>query len=654
MKRWVNKEMNNRGQVALSILVALVVIALILVIVSRNVESPVSGRNIYGIETDAINISSCGVVLEASGNYVLNKSLNAGSASWCIKINATDVTLDCKGYNISIGEPGNCIGVIILKDDSTIKNCIFSNSSGTFDSAISLRANDAVITNNLIEGGSTNAITIDNSHDSVISNNWVYRSTNFAIGLSSGSSENTIVNNTLINGIYDGIRIGSSSDNTVHKNNITGNAYGIRISGTIDNSKNNLIYDNYFSNSQEIDSIVGAVNKWNTTYSCTSGSKQNILGGDCIGGNYWSNYNGLDDGNGIAYPWNRSADGYGDTQIPYNDSGRINVGGDYHPLLSGVAISSAPDTHTTAEFWTETYTLSSSQFHAGYSLKVNATQRVRVSIGGDNHYIGVILIAEDSVLVNISSAPQQANISDGHSKQFDVNNDTVKEVDVKVNEISNYTLTDYTANLTIKEITSSVANLCGDGNLSAGEQCDGTKLNSSTCASILGTGYTGTLACTASCTFNTTRCSAPATTPTIPTTPTPTPTPTTAPEEESNALLWIIIIFAVILIIALVIFFIIRKNRAGEQPAQPSPFISPRPPSFPPNRIPQLPPRPYIPQPARVPIVQQPRPIMLRQPIQPRPIMLPPGTKIPQMQPSSQQPREGQPPQGDLPPSPPR
>jgi hypothetical protein len=231
--------------------------------------------------------------------------------------------------------------------------------------------------------------------------------------------------------------------------------------------------------------------------------------------------------------------------------------------------------------------------------------------------------------------------------------DTVKEIDVKVNEISSYTLTNYTANLTIKEITSSVANLCGDGNLSAGEQCDGTKLNSSTCASILGTGYTGTLTCTASCTFNTTRCSAPATTPTIPTTPTNrTTTPATTPEEESNALLWIIIIFAVILIIALVIFFIVRKNRAGEQPAQPSPFISPRPPSFPLNRIPQLPPRPYLPQPARVPIVQQPRPIMLRQPIQPRPIITQPGNTQPQQprQTSSQ----SQPSQGDLPPSPPR
>ncbi|MDY6959404.1 MAG: NosD domain-containing protein, partial [Halobacteriota archaeon] len=48
----------------------------------------------------------------------------------------------------------------------------------------------------------------------------------------------------------------------------------------------------------------------------------NIIGGPYLGGNYWSDYAGVD----------IDADGLGDTLLPYNSSGNIMTGGDYHPL----------------------------------------------------------------------------------------------------------------------------------------------------------------------------------------------------------------------------------------------------------------------------------------------------------------------------------
>lgn len=52
--------------------------------------------------------------------------------------------------------------------------------------------------------------------------------------------------------------------------------------------------------------------------------------------------------------------------------------------------------------------------------------------------------------------------------------------------------------------------LCGNGVINSGEQCDGTNLNGYTC-STLG-GYTGgTLSCNSNCTFNTTQCTLPPT-----------------------------------------------------------------------------------------------------------------------------------------------
>ncbi|MFZ2070901.1 MAG: hypothetical protein WAV32_04780 [Halobacteriota archaeon] len=48
----------------------------------------------------------------------------------------------------------------------------------------------------------------------------------------------------------------------------------------------------------------------------------NIVGGFWSGGNYWSDYAGTDEDD----------DGLGDTMLPYNSSGGIQQGGDWHPL----------------------------------------------------------------------------------------------------------------------------------------------------------------------------------------------------------------------------------------------------------------------------------------------------------------------------------
>jgi len=61
------------------------------------------------------------------------------------------------------------------------------------------------------------------------------------------------------------------------------------------------------------------VNKWNI--SKTLGT--NIMGGPYLGGNYWSDYTGVDN----------TGDGLGDTDVPYNSKGNIATGGDYLPLV---------------------------------------------------------------------------------------------------------------------------------------------------------------------------------------------------------------------------------------------------------------------------------------------------------------------------------
>src|SRR3989344_839628 len=54
----------------------------------------------------------------------------------------------------------------------------------------------------------------------------------------------------------------------------------------------------------------------------------------------------------------------------------------------------------------------------------------------------------------------------------------------------------------------SSAPFCGDGQVNGNEQCDGTNFNGQTCASVLGAGYTGSMACSATCTLDTSGCQA--------------------------------------------------------------------------------------------------------------------------------------------------
>jgi parallel beta-helix repeat protein len=143
----------------------------------------------------------------------------------------------------------------------------------------------------------------------------------------SSSTYNSLTNNSAYgNGLY-GFRLGVNSSN----NNLTGNvaynntAYQIYLSG----ASSNLIYDNAFNASrrQGVAYDDNNTNSWNTTKSCAA---KNIVGGNCTGGNWYSNYAGID----------LNRDGIGETATY-----AIGPNTDYLPLtnkLTGAA--SAPST----------------------------------------------------------------------------------------------------------------------------------------------------------------------------------------------------------------------------------------------------------------------------------------------------------------------
>ncbi len=228
-----------------------------------------------------------------------------------------------------------CNNVIENTTGSGNRDIRYYNSSinlgnQTFSELILCNADYSNITNVTISGSESldnNGLYIGLTNYSNISN--INSSDNYVGVYLLFSNNNTVMNNNLNSNLVGFFGVGSASPltltgNTIVNNNITLNsAVGITFQGA---NSNNSIYNNYLNNTLNARDTA-STNYWNTTYAC--GGQTNILGGNCMGGNFWHDYSGADDGSGGRV----AADGIGDTDLPYNVSGNITNGGDYLPLM---------------------------------------------------------------------------------------------------------------------------------------------------------------------------------------------------------------------------------------------------------------------------------------------------------------------------------
>jgi parallel beta-helix repeat protein len=164
-------------------------------------------------------------------------------------------------------------------------------------------------------------ICLYSSSSNTLLNNTANSNHDPGIFLSYSSNYNTLLNNTANSNYNLGISLYSSSSNTLLGNTANSNNYGI----FLHSSSNNLIYNNYWSNTNN--AYDNGNNIWNTTP--TEGT--NIISGSWLGGNYWSDYTGAD----------TAGDGLGDTLTPYNASGNIVDVGDCHPLVTSGFVAPA-------------------------------------------------------------------------------------------------------------------------------------------------------------------------------------------------------------------------------------------------------------------------------------------------------------------------
>ncbi len=118
---------------------------------------------------------------------------------------------------------------------------------------------------------------------------------------------------------------------------------------------------------------------------------------------------------------------------------------------SSSSSSSGGGSANTTATWKMTFVVNDEQFVNGYTKDLEKNQRIKVNVDGDLHYAGVSEITSTTVKITVWSEPQNATLSVGDIRRFDVDDDGYYDIQVVLNSISGSK-----ANLTFKSINEKI------------------------------------------------------------------------------------------------------------------------------------------------------------------------------------------------------
>jgi parallel beta-helix repeat protein len=339
------------------------------IISANNIRSSVTGISIYSSSNNelrnntmnnAYNFAVYGTELSHFINDVdISNTINGKKVYYLVGQN--DLVIDPSAFpDLGFLALVNCTNVVVQNQELT------NNGQGV----LLAFTTGATITHNYITNNSV-GIGFFASYGNSISGNNITKNAR-GIQFSKASRSNSISANKITynnNGIY----FFDSQQNTINGNNITNSEVGIGFSA----SSNNMLYNNNFiSNTRQIydsnmddASVAPSVNFWDFGYP--------------LGGNYWSDYTGVDAKSG-ANQDQPGIDGIGDTPyIIYGDNK------DNYPLMPygsrpAISIISPENKTYTISNVSLTLTVSKPTSWIGYSLdgQANVTITGNTTLSG--------------------------------------------------------------------------------------------------------------------------------------------------------------------------------------------------------------------------------------------------------------------------------
>jgi parallel beta-helix repeat protein len=258
------------------------------------------------IRVEGFNLSraTAGVELWETSNSTISGNNITENSEYGIYLEYSSNYNSISGNNIT---ENNYSGIFLhsSSSNSISGNNITNNFHGVllgYSSSNSISGNN--ITNNF------HGVLLGYSSSNSISGNSITANNDYGVLLGYSSSNSISGNNITANNDY-GVLLGYSSSNSISGNNITANNdYGIYLYSS---SSNSIFHNNFINNAPQVYSS-DSVNVWDDGYPS--------------GGNYWSDYTGVDLRKG-PYQNETGSDGIGDT--PYSiDSDNA----DRYPLMN--------------------------------------------------------------------------------------------------------------------------------------------------------------------------------------------------------------------------------------------------------------------------------------------------------------------------------
>jgi parallel beta-helix repeat protein len=268
----------------------------------------VANTNEYGI------VICCGDNNVVVGNVILNSA--SGISVRCVNLRAHANNNTIAGNTVTNSYYGIRIFLYEATGNLWFNNTVSNNIVG-FAAVFLEKCRKNMLSDNVIVGndvgiqlGGYNAIVSDN----IIKNN------NYGMKLE-GAVDNSILRNTLTEN-NESIYLVSSPSNIIIANEIKGNILGIHL---FDSSDNSFFSNNFTDNVNQVYVETDSNNTWDNGYPW--------------GGNFWSDYTGVDQYSG-PYQNETGSDGIGDTPYTINMDNQ-----DLYPLMNPY-VGPLPPTYT--------------------------------------------------------------------------------------------------------------------------------------------------------------------------------------------------------------------------------------------------------------------------------------------------------------------